>query len=241
MKTNLFNHRLTAGQRCGFTLMELLVVIGIIAILAALLLPALARAKASARRVSCISNARQVNLATRLFADDHNDRIPYAKKLSFGYKESVKPYLSLKGESSERDAVFACASDDFDLSGPIADWFLQEPGGRGFCRQEWTRFSSYAFNSEARGTGDFGMAQKAFSTVREPTKTILLGEVSGFAGLSAHQRKAKLQFADARNVMSFVDGHVGFIKMYWNGVPALEGFPFFYEPKAGYDYTWSGN
>ena len=111
MKTNLFNHRLTAGQRCGFTLMELLVVIGIIAILAALLLPALARAKASARRVSCISNARQVNLATRLFADDHNDRIPYAKKLSFGYKESVKPYLSLKGESSERDAVFALLDD----------------------------------------------------------------------------------------------------------------------------------
>jgi len=177
-----------------------------------------------------------------MYADDHSDFIPYAKKLSFGYKESVKPYLSLHGDSSESDKVFACPSDDFDLGDPIADWFLQEPGGRSFYRQAWSHYSSYAFNSEARGTpGDFGMAQKPFSAVREPSRTVLIGEVSGFAGLSTHARKQKLQFNNAQNVMSFVDGHVSFIKMYWNGVTALEGFPFFYEPQPGYDYKWSGN
>ena len=41
--------------------------------------------------------------------------------------------------------------------------------------------------------------------------------------------------------MSFVDGHVGFIKMYWKGLPAPEGFPFFYDPPTGYDYRSSGN
>jgi hypothetical protein len=135
--------------------------------------------------------------------------------------------------------VFACPSDDSDLGDPIADWFLQEPGGRSSA---WTHYSSYAFNSEARGTdGDFGMAQKVFSSVRAPAKTVLVGEVSGFAGLSAHSRKSKLRFPDAQNVISFVDGHVSFIKMFWNGVPALEGFPYFYEPPAHYSYKWSGN
>src|SRR5437763_12192283 len=75
------NHRKKA-----FTLVELLVVIGIIALLISILLPALGKAREAARTVACASNARQVALAMRLFAQEHRGYRPALSDKAWAYQ-----------------------------------------------------------------------------------------------------------------------------------------------------------
>src|ERR1700751_2498077 len=85
----------------GFTLVELLVVIGIIAVLIAILLPSLAKARAAAQVVPWQANLRQLVLATQLFANEHQNGIPQAYNNGSGRMLGPNPRLGKSWDFSD--------------------------------------------------------------------------------------------------------------------------------------------
>ena len=236
----------------GFTIMELLVVTAVIGILVGLILPAMSKAKASAKRTVCLNHLRQIAFGVRMYADDMQDvgpaKISERKSLDgwTAYKQLVKNYVGQNTASSPEDKLFACPADtyhyDFNAASPTAYAYIGQP----VHRRAWSDYSSYAFNggntrtNTETGAPFPGIAGRKLSSIREPLKTILLAEMPAYYCYSWHapqNPKVPHYFRDALNMVAFVDGHVSYIKIYYDPKQLHEAWQ--YDPPTGYDYKWS--
>lgn len=132
------------GSR-AFTLIELMVVIAIIGILASLIMPAINRAKLKAKNISCVSQLRQLGLAARMYADEHDQRMPSAELLPTMPLDPAFPqpricdvlssYVGkvISGTNTPAALVFKCPSDkgrSYALEGSSYEWNAELNGRR---------------------------------------------------------------------------------------------------------------
>ncbi|AHF91330.1 N-terminal cleavage protein [Opitutaceae bacterium TAV5] len=201
--------RTARSAPAAFTLIELLTVIAIIGILAAILIPTVGAVRAKARASQCASNLRQVGMALQLYAEDHKDLFPstgymgYTKEEEMPWMWKLAPYAGLHLEQlgpvaegkTKSAGILVCPSFD-----------PKDPGNR----------ISYGYNLLITPTNS-SMWKYRRSAVENPSRVFLLleiGDPATGAKEGAGPDGAGLQFrhsGDSANVL-FVDAHVSSVK-----------------------------
>jgi len=195
---------LARAVRCGFTLIELLVVISIISILASMLLPALARARQSARAVQCLQQMRQIDLAVRMYAEANQEQLPRSQHSAVAYGQlpwgrAISAELGQKPASWTNllHGIYRCPSDrrNHDWSYGQNVYFELDPGSDDYVGspEVWRKLGS----------------------VNRPSATILDAENLGGADhIMSHFWTSASDAADVAtnrhgnlSHYSFIDGH----------------------------------
>jgi prepilin-type processing-associated H-X9-DG protein/prepilin-type N-terminal cleavage/methylation domain-containing protein len=201
--------------RCaGFTLVELLVVIGIIAVLIGMLMPALAAARNQSRSVACRSNVRQIAMACLMYAQEHKYWIGYDAAMG-DRKALLYPYLRMGTRNTD--------VNDRDVWQCPANLRMEQEAAYGFnTKLNFVKFSRIKKWPQTVALGDAGIndaREPILSTHLMPPSTMSSAGI-GRPNPLRHPRKLV-------NV-AFVDGHV-------EGLPMLERF---YPGEPG---VWTGN
>ena len=189
-------HKSNPSVRKGFTLIELLVVIAIIAILAAIQFPAFAKARESARRVSCLNNLKQIGSAVMQYSQEYDERLPSLNTSGGTWRQIIQPFI----KSAE---LFKCPSNtSTNTNGPVG---------------AYPRVSTnYAMNRHFADVNDIG---RALATVNSPSQKIYASELKENFAEIAHpawyvgnqpQGWTNDTFAGHLGTMAclFADGHV---------------------------------
>ncbi|MGO8696444.1 MAG: type II secretion system protein [Limisphaerales bacterium] len=199
----------------AFTLLELLVVIAIISVLASLLLPALARSKDQGRNTVCVSQLRQLGIATRVYADDNNNRLPTAELLPTSpvnptnvlprICDVLGPEVGKSNGGTNSSPVFDCPADAegrFAAEGSSYEWNTDLNGHRIDETTSETMHFALAWAGPIEGPGPSGtnvtVTNGTIQLTFEPSTTPLFTDYDDF-----HPRST----GSGKNVV-FMDDHV---------------------------------